>query len=712
MRRGGPWVRDVVVAIVVAWLLALPRVASAFCGFYVSGADTKLFAEATQVVLMREGTRTVLAMQNDYKGPPASFAMVVPVPVVLQKENVKTLPRDVFDKVDKLSAPRLVEYWEQDPCPKPMAPETGEMAAGLGSLGARGFGVGGGGTGAAPVVKIEAQFEVGEYEIVILSAQDAAALDTWLKTNNYKIPDNAEPALRPYVQAGMKFFVAKVNVAKVKFDASGRATLSPLRFHYDSEKFELPVKLGLLNSNGTQDLVVNVLAPGQRYQLANYPNVSIPTNLDVVDATRTSFGSFYATLFDRAIEKTPGGIVTEYAWGASSCDPCPGSVQGLSQSDLATLGADALPSAKQGPPPSAAPGIVTVEPIQVMGKLPQDVVTRIVRASTARLRACYERELAQNPATQGKVVIRFEVEPKGSVATIIDNGSDIKSQNVIQCVIAQVRRMSFPEPESGNVVATMTLRMAPQIATPAPQLGGGGTGISGIGTTRVSFSSIATNFVLTRLHARYSKDALGNDLVFKAAPPIVGGRESMGPNGKLEQGALASSTNSFQARYVIRHAWKGAMACQNPRRGVWGGPWPGSGGSSTPIAAQRTAYVPRGKTSLAAFVPGGVPDVDVLPDPAAVLVTDPNAGSPAALDAGVDASSPSIADASAPDVDASSPSKPPAVAPSRCGCEVVGAGGSSSLLFGSAALIALALARRRRHAACDPPRHVESNESR
>src|SRR6185295_7106113 len=91
--------------------------AGAFCGFYVSGAEAKLFADATQVVLMREGTRTVLSMQNDYKGPAERFAMVVPVPVVLAKENVKTLPRDVFAKIDRLGAPRLVEYWEQDPCP-------------------------------------------------------------------------------------------------------------------------------------------------------------------------------------------------------------------------------------------------------------------------------------------------------------------------------------------------------------------------------------------------------------------------------------------------------------------------------------------------------------------------------------------------------------------------------------------------------------------
>ena len=69
----------------------LPRAAEAFCGFYVGSADASLYNHATQVVLMRDGTRTVLSMRNTYQGPPQGFAMVVPVPIVLQKENVKTL---------------------------------------------------------------------------------------------------------------------------------------------------------------------------------------------------------------------------------------------------------------------------------------------------------------------------------------------------------------------------------------------------------------------------------------------------------------------------------------------------------------------------------------------------------------------------------------------------------------------------------------------
>src|SRR3982750_635764 len=111
--------RSLVLGVAALALVGSASTADAFCGFYVSGSGAKLAADATQVVLMREGTRTVLSMQNDYQGPPADFAMVVPVPVVLQKENVKTLPKAIFEKVDALSAPRLVEYWEQDPCPTP-----------------------------------------------------------------------------------------------------------------------------------------------------------------------------------------------------------------------------------------------------------------------------------------------------------------------------------------------------------------------------------------------------------------------------------------------------------------------------------------------------------------------------------------------------------------------------------------------------------------
>src|ERR1700722_12789501 len=159
--------KHLTIALLAALLpLAAARPARAFCGFYVSGADAPLTNDATLVVMMRDGTRTVLSMQNTYTGPPQDFAMVVPVPVVLHEANVKVLPRDIFAKVERLTAPRLVEYWEQDPCmpPPPMEPMM-PMAMAAAPAGAAEDS-----SAARHRVKIEARFAVGEYDVVVLSA--------------------------------------------------------------------------------------------------------------------------------------------------------------------------------------------------------------------------------------------------------------------------------------------------------------------------------------------------------------------------------------------------------------------------------------------------------------------------------------------------------------------------------------------------------------
>ena len=305
--------------------------AQAFCGFYVAGGESSLFNDATQAVLMRVGQRTVLSMQNNYQGPPENFAMVIPVPTVLQQENVQTLSADLFAKIDTLSAPRLVEYWEMDPCEPDYY---GEMDSEVAAPESDEAGDGGGGS-----VTVEAEFTVGEYDIVILGTDDSTALESWLSDNEYSIPEGAGPYLEPYVQSGMYFFVARVNSEEVTMN-DGNAVLSPLRFYYDSSEFSLPVRLGLINSQGDQDLIVYTLGLGQRYEVANRTNVTIPTNIEVVDEVRNDFGSFYRTLFDETVALNPGAAVTEYSWDASTCDPCPGPT--LDREDFATLGADVV----------------------------------------------------------------------------------------------------------------------------------------------------------------------------------------------------------------------------------------------------------------------------------------------------------------------------------------------------------------------------------
>lgn len=137
-------------------------------------------------------------------------------------------------------------------------------------------------------------------------------------------------------------------------------------------------------------------------------------------------------LFDKTVAKTSKAVVTEYAWDAGTCDPCPGPV--ITAAKIASLGGDVLLSAK-------------------------------------------------------------------------------------------------PPPDVGNQIARPGVRPRP------------------------FRSGMFSGFVLTRLHARYSKESLGEDLVFKAAPPIGGGRVNRSANGELEHGSVASSNNDFQGRYAIRHAW-------------------------------------------------------------------------------------------------------------------------------------------------------------
>src|SRR5438105_15482162 len=102
--------RKLSVSCVFLAALAGARTASAFCGFYVAPSDQPLYNDASMVALLRDGTRTVMSMSNNYKGPPTDFAMVVPVPVVLHEGDVKTLPLGIFKRLEALSAPRLVEY--------------------------------------------------------------------------------------------------------------------------------------------------------------------------------------------------------------------------------------------------------------------------------------------------------------------------------------------------------------------------------------------------------------------------------------------------------------------------------------------------------------------------------------------------------------------------------------------------------------------------
>lgn len=285
-----------------------------FCGFFVAKADAKLFNKASQVVVARDENRTVLTMVNDFQGEIKDFAIVVPVPVVLKKEQIHIGENKIVERLDAFSAPRLVEYFDEDPCaprpvPMPMSAAK-ESAAGGRARGDSALGV-----------KIEAQFTVGEYDILILSAQESSGLETWLTQNGYKIPAGAGELLQPYIKTNMKFFVAKVNLKE--YEKTGNKFLRPIQMAFESPKFMLPIRLGMINSDGEQDMIVYVLSPKGRAEVANYRTVKIPSDMEIPIYVKGEFADFYRAMFQRAYEKEGKNVVfVEYAWDMSWCDPC------------------------------------------------------------------------------------------------------------------------------------------------------------------------------------------------------------------------------------------------------------------------------------------------------------------------------------------------------------------------------------------------------
>ena len=250
------------IALVAALWCSAPSILG-FCGFYVAKADSKLFNRASQVVLVRDGDRTVMTMANDFEGDPKEFAVVIPVPTFLTRGQIHVGEKALIDHLDAYSAPRLVEYFDQNPCERfayrdrmPMAAMEASAPPASPARAAKALGV-----------TIEAQYTVGEYDILILSAQESSGLETWLRQNGYRIPAGASEVIGSYLKQNMRFFVAKVNLGERT--RLGFTYLRPLQIAYESPKFMLPIRLGTVNAKGQQELFVYALTRNGRVETTN-----------------------------------------------------------------------------------------------------------------------------------------------------------------------------------------------------------------------------------------------------------------------------------------------------------------------------------------------------------------------------------------------------------------------------------------------------------
>ena len=178
---------------------------------------------------------------------------------------------------------------------------------------------------------------MGEYDILILSAQQSSGLETWLRESGYRIPPGASAVLGSYIRQHMRFFVAKVNLQQQS--ALGFATLRPLQVAYESPKFMLPIRLGMVNADGTQELFVYTLTRRGRVESTNYQTVKLQTDIEIPAYLKdpSEFGKMYRAMFDQHVRREDmRAVFQEYAWDMGWCDPC--AADPLSRDELRQLG--------------------------------------------------------------------------------------------------------------------------------------------------------------------------------------------------------------------------------------------------------------------------------------------------------------------------------------------------------------------------------------
>ncbi len=333
-------------------LLAATLISSSLaCPTVVTGTPSELSFDVAQVAIVREGRRTTFSVSINPYGDPQEFALVMPVPEVLDQREIRTLDTEVFSRLDGYTAPRHVTdagcpqqssggsnngggSSNSDPC------STGSTGGGSSSGGTTGGWYSSASSGSLyGEVAVEAEYLVGGYELTILSADESDNLLLWLGDNGYYLPEGAEERLQEYLDAGSYFLAAKV--AGETATASGDQ-LPPLQLSYESDVFSIPLRLATLNSPGEQDMVIYAIThrwedgTTNRVGISNYPEFDV-TDTCVWGKSSDDFGAFYEDQFTLDWEEVgDAGWTVEYAGGWNDCSPC--SSTSITEQDLRYLG--------------------------------------------------------------------------------------------------------------------------------------------------------------------------------------------------------------------------------------------------------------------------------------------------------------------------------------------------------------------------------------
>jgi hypothetical protein len=308
----------------LALLLSTP--AHAFCGTFVGDPGATMTNGASQVVIARYDTTTVLTVIMDYEGSVGDFGILLPIPEVVTADQVGSIDRSLVTWLADFSTPRQVAYTCDDIFEtKELDPSSCAMGFGCAENSVAGGDFGGMADTGLSDVTVEAQFTEYGYDFSVLSATAADGLQAWLDENGYAIPTGGEDILQDYIDAGVYFLAVKVNLEQVE-QVDG--WLPPIQLRYSSATLSLPIRIGTISASGPQDVLVYTLTPvgDGEVSVTNYPE--LPVNQDCM-WNGSDFGKFYEEEIASTHAKEGAGWLREYSWDlipvvgtGYHCDPC------------------------------------------------------------------------------------------------------------------------------------------------------------------------------------------------------------------------------------------------------------------------------------------------------------------------------------------------------------------------------------------------------
>lgn len=328
----------------------------AFPGIAVSVTDTTPEISTTELVVMEHAGVSIVTLAVDYQGPIQRFALLLPVPGDVERGRLETVKHEFIARLEQVTAPRVFEFWEQDPC-VPGAPEQAWQEKV--PVKNRGF--------LTPEVMPprDAHYPVSnelsipavpdfkqtedEFSYQLLRPKSSAELGGWLGKRGYRFEAASLEPLLGALGNDAQLLVAEVAVDRAELIDSERLQLGGIRYWSRRPLLPIAATLGRAHYADRHDLFVYGLHREKRYQAANLQNVFAPTNLRVAVGVGARVGTLYNTLFERLLGKHAGAAVTEFVGPSDECgEPC--SNAPLQLRELLTFGGDVLeaqPGAKR-----------------------------------------------------------------------------------------------------------------------------------------------------------------------------------------------------------------------------------------------------------------------------------------------------------------------------------------------------------------------------